>query len=250
MVSSSTTTTSDSNKNRRVNWTLVWSKTKSWLQTIDRAGLKLKPLAVEAKNKQESERYMQIWRQVQSSLLYTLFIAYRAYRGFFVILPAVFQDVYSKLESTVERNVFDDDDDIDYSTTSTGVDDYGNGVQAMPRNNNNNNNAAVGTTINTSSKKLRTAITVSIMAAVVTASYTLGGAIRVVTQLLRSGTKTKCVPTSLEAAANQVMTNEEKILTKFAKGQQSTMTNGSTTTSSSVQENGGNIAANGQGFYP
>ncbi|KAJ1450399.1 hypothetical protein M885DRAFT_532453 [Pelagophyceae sp. CCMP2097] len=38
-------------------------------------------------------------KNVNSATLLTLFVAYRAYRGFFVVLPAVFQLVRSKLES-------------------------------------------------------------------------------------------------------------------------------------------------------
>lgn len=163
-------------------------KSQSLLRAIDDAGLGLKPRAARASAKAslaetKSERILYV---AKSCALYALFILYRAYRGLFIIAPAVFRATCEKLESVVDEAPFDDDD---YYPTS---DD----------------------TIAGKNKKYpsRTRITVSILAAIVTASYMVGGALRVALKLVKLCASSRDVPKSLEAAAAEQERNEAKIL--------------------------------------
>lgn len=60
--------------------------------------------------------------------------------------------------------------------------------------------------------RLRTVATVSILASIVTLSYTLTGALRVLGSFVRSMTKTSSPSTSFLAAADEMETNESKIM--------------------------------------
>ena len=127
-----------------------------------------------------------LWFTIQSSFFYLLFILYRGYRGFFVLLPAVFQRVYAKLEIAMmdsELSLLSEDEEKDETALST-------------------------TTTTTSTTKWRTKATVSLMATIVTVSYVLGGILRMATSFVKTITKTSSVPKSLEAAAEE-MSNQE-----------------------------------------
>jgi len=103
-----------------------------------------------------------------SSLYYLLFFVYRAYRGFFVLLPAVFKRVYSKLETAME----------DYESEESQA--------------------------NTDSKQAvtwKTRCTVGLCAVVVTVSYALGGSFHIVKTFVRAVVNTKSLPESFGAAA-------------------------------------------------
>lgn len=157
---------------------------RSVFQKVDDAGMSLKPRALKAKEKvatlnnpRKKLRY-----RLQSCIYFSLFILYRAYRGIFVLLPAVFKQSYAKLEQAVESPFHDDDDAADVSDPKTGR------------------------------VRVRTAVTVSLLATIVTASYMLSGAVRVVGSGLKSLTKTTSATKSFEAAADQMETNESKIL--------------------------------------
>lgn len=158
----------------------------SLLQRIDNAGMSLKPKAMEAKEKLANLRKpsKKFRYTLQSCALFSLFIVYRAYRGFFVILPAVFKEVYQTMEKTVESPFAEIEPVVDKDDVN-------------PK---------------TGKLRLRTVATVSILAGIVTLSYTLTGALRVLGSFVRSMTKTSSPSTSFLAAADEMETNESKIM--------------------------------------
>lgn len=165
----------------------VTQSSKSIFAKIDEYGIALKPKAMEAKEKiskvggTSAERFRY---RLQSCGLFTLFILYRAYRGFFVILPAIFQQVFKKMEKTVESPFTDDITD-------------GTGADVNPK---------------TGKIRLRTTVTVSILAAIVTLSYAVTGACYVFGQFVSTITKTSSASTSFLAAADEMEVNESKIM--------------------------------------
>ena len=166
------------------------SSSTSFLGAIDSFGMKLKPWAIGAHEKslvyinknngssningtdtttsktsvgtRRNNRFKRILYSLQSTILWVLYILYRGYRGFFVILPAVFKEVYRQLgESNLVVDVYgdDDDDEKEYVVNSK------NAVEQQPQ--------------LQESLRLRTRITISILSAVLTLSYVVGGALRV-----------------------------------------------------------------------
>jgi hypothetical protein len=150
----------------------------SLLTAIDKAGLSLKPQAVKTSQniRTATSKGKKALMIVQSCFLYSLFILYRGYRGFFVILPAVFRQVYNKLQTAV---------DAPFVEGNRGDN------EPMP---------------------WQSRVTVSVLAAVLTASYVLGGAFRVVQTFFRTIAKTSDVSGSFAAAADAQEINEDKIL--------------------------------------
>lgn len=155
----------------------------SLFKLIDDAGQGLKPAAAQANAKASlapttRQRYLYM---IKSCLLYAAFILYRAYRGFFVILPAVFRETFRKLRAVVDDAPFDEVEEP-----------------------------------NDAPMKWRTRATVSVLAAIVTASYVIGGAIRVATTLIRNVNKDE-ISKSFAAAASEQERNEDTILLKSIK---------------------------------
>lgn len=152
------------------------SERRSFVDSIDQAGLSLKPRAqlTDSKAKQAPSRLRKFLLRTKACLLYSLFILYRGYRGFFVIIPAVFREVYLKLESAVEPSPFD-------ATESNAV-------------------------------KWQTRITVAIMATVLTASYILGGFLRVMMKLGKTIFQTSDIAHSFEEAAKEQEVNEDRVV--------------------------------------
>jgi hypothetical protein len=164
--------------------------TKTLLQRIDDAGMALKPKALEARQKSNTlqlKASKKVLYTCQSCALLALFIVYRAYRGCFVLLPAVFRRVYDTLEKTVENPFSSSTDD---NTTNVG------GIDVNPK---------------TGKTRLRTVVTVSVLAGIVTLSYTITGAIRVITCFLNTVSRTSSPSLSFLAAANEMESNEVKI---------------------------------------
>mmetsp|Transcript_31003 Transcript_31003/g.66436 ORF Transcript_31003/g.66436 Transcript_31003/m.66436 type:complete len:311 (-) Transcript_31003:355-1287(-) len=181
------------------------------LQSIDNIGLNLKPLAIRAHERSleyssnnnnifptngissekdvKKSQIKSILFSLQSCTLWTLYLFYRAYRGFFVILPAVFREVFRKLEeSQVVVDAFGDDE--------------------------NENSAKVEGDADFTSKepmRLRTRITISVLSSVLTLSYVISGGLRVLGKFIRTFTSTTSVESSLEAAADEVVKNEDKL---------------------------------------
>ena len=131
--------------------------------------------------------------------MYLSFCIYRAYRGFFVIIPEVFREVYRKLENSIDTPFIEDNED---------------------------NLRIMETSDNNKPIRLRTAITVSVLASIVTASYVVSGAFRVLFKFYKSITRrsngsniSSKVSNSFSVAADEVIRNEDKIL-KFAHHQE------------------------------
>jgi hypothetical protein len=157
------------------------------LHWIDKKGQSLKPAAAKASAKSTlvEGRWPKLRYHLQSCILYSLFIVYRAYRGFFVILPAVFRETFRKMETVVDGNPFDD----------AGPDIIRFG--GPPR------------------TTWRTRVTVSVLAVVVTASYVLGGFLRVMMAMIR-GAQHGNIPQSFADAASVQERNEKMLLKRRA----------------------------------
>lgn len=168
------------------------SSARSLLEKIDVAGLKLKSKAVEARDKAieigNKDKIFSFLYTAKACSLIGLFIIYRAYRGFFVVLPAVFGEVYKKLETAVE------------SPFDPSIDPSDQDVDPV-----------------TGKLRSRSRFVVSLLASMVTASYVVSGAFRVLMKFVRSIIATSSVEKSFEAAADEVMVNEKQIM-KLAKG--------------------------------
>ncbi|GAX09862.1 hypothetical protein FisN_11Lh158 [Fistulifera solaris] len=151
------------------------SQRRSFVDSIDQAGLSLKPRAqmTDSKAAQAPSRWRKVLFRAQACALYSLFILYRGYRGFFVIIPAVFREVYLKLESTVDPEPL-------RVTEANGV-------------------------------NWQTRITVAIMATVLTASYIVGGFLRVMMKLGKTLFQTSDIAHSFEEAAKEQEVNEDRV---------------------------------------
>lgn len=151
------------------------SQRRSFVDSIDQAGLSLKPRAqmTDSKATQAPSQLRKFLLRAQACALYSLFILYRGYRGFFVIIPAVFREVYLKLESTVDPTPFQ-------GTVANGV-------------------------------NWQTRITVAIMATVLTASYIVGGFFRVMMKLGKTIFQTSDIAHSFEEAAKEQEVNEDRV---------------------------------------
>jgi hypothetical protein len=162
-------------------------KSLNVLQWIDKKGQSLKPAAAKANAKSSlvEGRWQKLRYHLQSCFLYGLFIVYRAYRGFFVILPAVFRETFRKLETVVDGNPFDD--------AGPDIIRFGRPPQTT----------------------WRTRVTVSVLAVVVTASYVLGGALRVLVAMIR-GAQHGNIPQSFADAAAVQERNEKMLLKRRA----------------------------------
>jgi len=176
--------------------------TKTMFAKIDEVGLSLKPKAVKASaNMGLAESTSgKVLYLLQTCALYALFILYRAYRGFFVILPAVFKEVAAKMETAIEFPFSDEDEDEDDTTTTTTA------VVTKPD-------------VNPETGRLRwrTRITVWVLASFVTATYVAAGAVRVASKFVRNLVGTKGdVPASFAAAAMEQEHNEDQILRRVA----------------------------------
>jgi len=207
---------------------------ESLFRKIDEVGEMLKPMALEAREKASEASSSQddnnngklksIMYTAQSCILFTLFMTYRAYRGFFVLLPAVFREVYAKLELvTMETNPFDEEDDDDLFA-----------AKPLETVNDDKSTQDVAVAEDTKPKRrLRTTVTTSILAGVVTMSYVVGGALRVLTKFIKTfmnsrnnkngnqkgNTPQHSVSVSFEAAADEMLVNEDKISSKLSNKQ-------------------------------
>jgi hypothetical protein len=122
------------------------------------------------------------------------YMGYRGYRGFFVILPAVFKEVYRKMEASVDFRVLDDDDD---DNVNENVKKERSEIDVNPQ---------------TGKVRWRTRITVSVLAGIVTLSYVVGGLARVFMKFIRTIVKTSSLSGSFLAAADEVESNEGRIM--------------------------------------
>lgn len=180
------------------------SSSTSFLQAVDNFGMNLKPWALNAyersgkysndntngaatggDDKMVANRIKSILCKLQANVLWILYIIYRGYRGFFVILPGVFREVHRQLsESDVVVDPYYGDDDVNADAEQE-------------------------------STKLRTRITVSVLSVVLTASYVVTGVLRVLGKFIKTFTSTTSVESSLEAAADEMAENDDKLLNKL-----------------------------------
>jgi len=137
-----------------------------------------------AKGYESEEQSKKMVFAAKACIYYTLFIIYRVYRGFFVLLPATFREVYQKLEKAMNTE--------NLSMEETGF--TGNGDD-----------------LTSNSTRWRTKITVSILTSVVTISYVVGGTLKMASKFFRTIAKTSDVPKSFGAAADEVLNFEGRI---------------------------------------
>jgi hypothetical protein len=178
-TSSSTTTSNVTISNKKED-----SKNPGLIALINEIGQNFKPKAEKAtaNGYQADTQAKKIMYAIQASIYYSLFIVYRAYRGLFVLMPAVFRQVYQKMEAAMN------------SDNLSLVDPTVDSSAATPE-----------------KATWRTKITVSVLATVVTISYVLGGTIKMATRFVKSLTKSKSVPKSFEAAADEMVEYEGRI---------------------------------------
>ena len=110
-----------------------------------------------------------------------------------MILPAVFRSVYDTLEQSRA---------VDYAGLFNDAD-------GDASNEKNDINPATGKV------RWRTRITVSLLASLITLSYTISGAWRVFQKFVGAGASNFNMEKSLEVAADEVMRNEKKICDTF-----------------------------------
>jgi hypothetical protein len=197
--------------------------TKSIFQMIDELAQQLKVAALQANAKAaiytttgttttaSNNRYSLVFTKyryyAQACLYYTLFLIYRAYRGFFIILPAVFRETFRKLQNTIDDTPFEASE----TTTATA-------------------NADNDTLSSEKPMSIRTRITISIISAFVLGTYVIGGAIRVTTSMVRSIMNGSNLIQSLQNAIQIQERNELSLLQKSNANQSkfTPMVNGST----------------------
>jgi len=217
--SSDTTSSTDITKQSTAS-----SSSTSFLSSIDNLGMKLKPWAISAHEKSLTystnnnnnddnvngieknspfliryDKFKSITYSLKSSLLWMTYIIYRGYRGFFVILPAVFKEVYRQLdESSLVIDVYGDDsndnEEKEYAVNSNADNKQQEEQQPI---------------------RWRTRLTISVLSAMLTLSYVVSGALRVLGSFIKSFTNTLSVESSLEAAADEVAINEDKLRNKL-----------------------------------
>ena len=158
---------------------------KSLLALVNDIGNNFKSMAQKAvaNGYQCEQQNKKIGFAVKACVYYTLFIIYRSYRGFFVLLPATFREVYKKMDAAMAKDLTLSDD-VEDATSSTS--------------------------------KFRTKITVSILTTVITISYVVGGILKMASKFVRTIAKTSDVPKSFGAAADEVM-NFEGRMNRVAK---------------------------------
>jgi hypothetical protein len=170
------------------------------LDLINDIGQNFKPLAEKAtaRGYQANTQTKKILYAVQACTCYMLFILYRAYRGLFVLVPAVFRQVYRKMELAMNSDLTLQDDDDDDNKEEENVFVVGD---------------VVTTEITTTHEKVswRTKLTVSVLASVVTMSYVLGAAVKMMTKFVRTVSKSRSIPKSFEAAADELLTYEDRV---------------------------------------
>jgi hypothetical protein len=167
------------------------SNNKSLLTLLNEVGEKFKTMAQKStangiKSKNQSTK---ILYAAKACLYYTLFIIYRTYRGFFVLLPATVRQVYHQMEVVMNTGNLDMIDENDDDTTTDTV----------------------------KKNSWRTKITVSLLTSVVTVSYICGGVLKLVSKFVRTMFKTSNVTKSFEAAADE-MGNFEGRISRVGKG--------------------------------
>ena len=167
---------------------------------IDRVGLDLKPNALLAREKSESldPGLKNLTQRLKSVILMTLYITYRGYRGFFVILPKVFVSVQGKLMRGLEDDlrVFEDDE--------LGVTIVKRGEESW---------------VVSKLRSFRNNLVVTSLASIVVGMYVIRGLAGLLFKSVRRGVRDKNIDMALDAASEEIQLNEERILRVTMGGQ-------------------------------
>ncbi|GMI19927.1 hypothetical protein TrCOL_g10324 [Triparma columacea] len=186
----------------------VGGKGTSLFQKIDNFGLSLKGLAMDAKvkAKEAEERWQKILLSTKFCGILALFIIYRAYRGFFVILPSVFREVERKLSKTMDFAPYEDDSIAEATTKTIRIFKGEGGAGGVED--------KVIEDINPETGKVRprTTITVSVLAGLITLSYIIRGMAGVVFKFVQTAFGKRSIVNSFEAAADEVVKNEGRVM--------------------------------------
>ena len=143
--------------------------------------------------------------------LILLFVMYRAYRGFFVILPEVFREVHRKLSIVMDFSPYEDDS-ISAAATKT-VQIFRGEKEKGNRGGGTESESRVITTEPRYNK-----ITVSVLACIITISYTLRGLAGVAFKFLQTISINRSLKNSFEAAADEFVVNEDRIMRVVENG--------------------------------
>lgn len=153
-------------------------ETKSLAIAIDDLGRSFKSVAQGAAEKSESSTSTSAKAlfSIKACVFFLLFISYRAFRGVFVLSPAIFKRVYEKLS------------ELDLGL-DTKVEDSTDGVNP----------------------NWRTKITVSVLSSVVVFSYFLTAILKVAKKFFQTIAKTTSAIKSFDAAAQELLDHEDTI---------------------------------------
>jgi len=184
---------------------------RSLIEKINDYGMSLKRKAqsVDSNAQDASVKKTQWLLKAKACLYWMLYIIYRGYRGFFIILPAVFRETYSKMETVVNYKLLDDDDDN--NNNNNDFVDLDNKATLDVTSDVRKNRNALDVNPSTGKVRWRTRITVSVLTGIVTMTYVLGGLWRVVMKFMKTIIKTASLSGSFSAAADEVEENEEKL---------------------------------------
>lgn len=157
---------SDSDNSNREAAVRLWA-------AIDEVGQGFKPRAVASSSKlaMAESKPLKLRYLLQTCAFFTLYTIYRGYRGFFVILPAVYREVVRKLQNAFA-------DDVEINGNDSAVDPPG----------------------------WQTRLTVRILAALVTAFYVCGGFLRIVKRFVQTLVEGRVTDSFAAAAEEQEAT--------------------------------------------
>jgi len=135
---------------------------------------------------QKREKYVSI---LKSCLYFTLYVLYRSFRGSFLVLPKVFQGISKKLEKAVDSPFL-----------------------VMERQKGATETESFVSTKNSSIERWNRKVTVSLLAAIVTSTYVVGGFVHILRRFSKVILDSSSVTSSFEAAADETEKNEERLL--------------------------------------
>ncbi|ACI64252.1 predicted protein [Thalassiosira pseudonana CCMP1335] len=198
-VDAEITTSTNSNNNGDDDTATTAPSSTSLLQSIDNFGMKLKPWALSAHAKSRGYKSSSNGSDGEATVVNG---NTTGYRGFFVILPAVFREVFRQLEeSNLVVDAFDDDSNDDGDSINNGEREFKV----------NSNSAGGDLVAQQQPMRLRTRVTITVLSSVLTLSYVVSGALQVLGKFIKTFTTTTSVESSLEAAADQVVRNEDNL---------------------------------------
>lgn len=203
------------------------TSSSSLLRSVDSFGMRLKPWALRAyqkstrinvkssdntnnkkSNSQNRNRAKSILLRIEANSLWMLYIFYRGYRGFFVILPTVVREVYRQLEeSDLVLDAYGDDDELRKTKDEN--------LHALTADAERHLSQQKQQQQQQQPIRWGTNITISILSTVLTLSYVFSGALRVLGKFIKTFTNTTSVQSSFEAAAEEMVVNEKKLRNKM-----------------------------------